>query len=193
MRYGFFVAGVLAAGLSFVTTAKAADMPRIGVVNLQQVISNSHRGQDAQAQLKTLAKKLSGDVQDRRQKLMVLKQQLDKADNKSADYGKLEKNYQDGVSDYQQFVSANQQDLEERKQELLQPIEQELQQVLNAFAKDHHYDILLNQSAVGAIYSSDKYDVTTQVTEAMDKDWAEQQASDAKQNAKGKGSKGGGK
>ena len=192
MRYGFFVAGVLAAGLSFVTTAQAADVPRIGVVNLQQVIGNSHRGQDAQTQLKALAQKLSGDIKARRQKLMVLKQQLDKADKKSADYSKLEKSYQDGVSDYQQFVSANQQDLEERKQELLQPIEQELQQVLNTFAKDHHYDILMNQGA-GAIYSSDKYDVTTQVTEAMDKDWAEQQASDAKPNAKSKDSKGGGK
>ncbi|MGH8372338.1 MAG: OmpH family outer membrane protein, partial [Gammaproteobacteria bacterium] len=184
--------GVLAAGLSFVTTAQAADAPHIGVVNLQQVIGNSHRGQDAQAQLKALAQKLSGDIKDRRQKLTVLKQQLDKADSKSANYANLQKSYQDGVSDYQQFVSANQQDLEERKQELLQPIEQELQQVLNTFAKDHHYDILMNQGA-GAIYSSDKYDVTTQVTEAMDKDWAEQQASDAKPNAKSKASKGGGK
>jgi outer membrane protein len=187
MRYGILVAGVLAAGLSFVTAAQAADMPRIGVVNLQQVIGNSHRGQDAQAQLKSLAQKLSGDVKDRRQKLMVLKQQLDKADSKSADYAKLQKSYQDGISDYQQFVAANQQDLEERKQELLQPIEQELQQVLNAFAKDHRYDILLNQSAAGAIYSSDKYDVTTQITEAMDKDWAEQQKSEAKPADKGKG------
>lgn len=187
MRYGVLVAGVLAAGLSFVTTAQAADVPHIGVVNLQQVVSNSHRGQDAQAQLKSLAQKLGGDVKDRRQKLMVLKQQLDKADSKSADYAKLQQNYQDGVSDYQQFVAANQQDLEERKQELLQPIEQELQQVLNAFAKDHHYDILINQSGAGALYSSDKYDVTTQVTEAMDKDWAEQQKSAAKADAKGGG------
>lgn len=190
MRYGFLAAGVLAAGLCFAVSAQAADVPRIGVVNLQQVVANSHRGQDAQSQLQSLAEKLRGDIKDRRQKLMVLKQQLDKADSKSADYAKLQKSYQDGISDYQQFVSANQQDLEERKQELLQPIEQELQQVLNVFAKDHHYDILLNQSAAGAIYSSDKYDVTTQVTEAMDKDWAEQQKSDAKPAKQDKGGKG---
>jgi Skp family chaperone for outer membrane proteins len=73
---------------------------------------------------------------------------------------------------------------------LLQPIEKELQQVLNAFAKDHRYDILLNQSGAGALYASDKYDVTTQVTEAMDKDWAEQQKSDAKAADKGNNGKG---
>jgi outer membrane protein len=190
MRYGFLVAGTLAAALSFVTAAQAAETPRIGVVNLQQVITNSHRGQDAQSQLKALQTKLRSDIMDRRQKLVVLKQQLDKTDAKSADYAKLQKSYQDGVSDYQQYVSANQQDLDERRQELLQPIEQELQQVLNDFAKDHHYDILISQSAAGAVYASDKYDVTTQVTEAMNKDWAEQQASQQKSTNKDKKSGG---
>ncbi|HEX5340492.1 MAG TPA: OmpH family outer membrane protein [Gammaproteobacteria bacterium] len=190
MRHGFYVAAMLATGLCFVTVAQAADVPHIGVVNLQTVVGNSHRGQDAQAQLKDLAQHLRSAVQDRRQKLTVLKQQLDKADSKSKDYAKLQKSYQDGVADYQQYVAANQQDLEERKQELLQPIEQELQKVLNAFAKDNHYDILLNQNGAGAVYASDKYDVTTQVTEAMDKDWAEQQKSESKPAAKSKNGKG---
>ncbi|HET7394999.1 MAG TPA: OmpH family outer membrane protein [Gammaproteobacteria bacterium] len=192
MRYGFFVAGVLAAGLSFVTTAQAADVPRIGVVNIQQVIAKSHRGQDASAKLSALSKKVNGDVRDQYNKVMVVKQQFEKADSKSADYAKLQKNFQDSAAEFQQYRDAQQQNLEERRQELLKPIEEELQQVLVTFAKDHHYDILMNQGG-GAIYSSDKYDVTTQVTEAMDKDWAEQQASDAKPNAKSKDSKGGGK
>lgn len=191
MRYGFLVAGVLATGLSFVTTTQASDMPRVGVVNIQQVIANSHRGQDATAKLSALSKKVNGDVRDQYNKVMVVKQQLQKADSKSADYAKLQKNFQDSAAEFQQYRDAQQQNLEERRQELVKPIEQELQQVLVTFAKDHHYDILLNQGA-GALYSSDKYDVTTQVTEAMDKDWAEQQASDAKQNAKSKNSKGGG-
>ncbi|HET7922021.1 MAG TPA: OmpH family outer membrane protein [Gammaproteobacteria bacterium] len=184
MRYGLIAAGTLVAGLCFANVAQAAEVPRIGVVNLQAVIGKSHRGQAAQEQLTQLANKLKASVQDRRQKLQVLKQQLAKADSKSDEYAKLQKNFQSAASDYQQFVAANQQDLEERKQELLQPIEQELEQVLNSFAKSNHYDILLSHSAAGAVYVTDKYDVTTSMIDAMNKDWAQQQQSQAKPDNK---------
>jgi Skp family chaperone for outer membrane proteins len=59
--------------------------------------------------------------------------------------------------------------------ELLKPIQEELQKVVTQFVKDQHIDILLNKGA-GALIASDAFDVTNKVTEAMDKDWAAQQA-----------------
>jgi len=56
LRYGFFAAGVLAAGLLAVTTAQAAQLPRIGVVNLQEVIANSQAGQQANKELQGIVK-----------------------------------------------------------------------------------------------------------------------------------------
>ncbi|MGH8282223.1 MAG: OmpH family outer membrane protein [Gammaproteobacteria bacterium] len=182
MRYGFIAAGVLAASVFAMTSVQAAEVPRIGVVNLQEVIGKSQAGKDANIQLQGIMQKLQGEAKDKQDKMQVLKDQFDKADSKSAGYANLQKNYQNSQSDLQQFVMMGRQDLEQRRQELLQPIEQELSKVIDAYGKEHHYDIILSQGA-GAVFATTKYDVTKGVTAALDADWAKLQKAQAAQNS----------
>lgn len=171
-RYGFVAAGVLAASLLAMTSVQAADAPRIGVVNIGEVIAKSQAGQSASQSLKPVADKIQSDINDRRQKLGALKQELDKADKKSANYQQLLQNYESNLGDYQQFVAQNQQAFDANRQQLLQPIEQELGKVLQDYAKANHFDIILSEDAAGAVYASPKYNVTQGVIAALDKDWA---------------------
>lgn len=182
MRYGFIAAVLAAVSLPVSATLRAAEAPRIGVVDLQQVIVKSERGQEANQKLQGIAKGLESAINDRRQKVLVIKEQLDKADSKSADYQKLLKNYQNSLNDFQQFVAMNRQDLEARRQELVTPIEQELGRVLNQYAQAHHYDIVLSKNAAGAVYTNGKYDITQGVIAAMDKDWARVQKEEKNKN-----------
>lgn len=175
MRYGFLAAGVLAAAAFSMTSVQAAEAPRIGVVNLQEVLAKSQAGQQANQQLQTIVKKFQDQANDQNNKLNVLKQQLDKTDSKAANYQQLQKSYDDSRNNLQQYVLMSRQDLEQRRQELLQPIEQELGKVLDQYAKTHRYDILLSKDAAGAVYASGKYDVTQGLTDALDKDWAQAQ------------------
>ncbi|MGA9852930.1 MAG: OmpH family outer membrane protein [Gammaproteobacteria bacterium] len=186
MRYGFFAAGVLAVSIFVMTSAQAAGAPRIGVVNLQDVIAKSQAGQQANQKLQDVVKTLRSQANDRKQKLDVLQQQLDKADKKAANYPQLQKSYNDANNDLQQFVLMGRQDLDQRRQELLQPIDQELGRALDQYAKTHHYDILLSKDAAGAVYASDKYDVTQGVITTMDKDWAQMQKSQSTKAPSGK-------
>lgn len=186
MRYRLFAAVMLAAGLAFVTAAQAADSPRIGVVDLQQVIGNSHRGQAANVKFNELVQQIRSEAQDRRKKLSVLEGQIKKAAPKSKEYASLQKNYQDEANSYQQFLSDSQNKLDQNKQDLLQPIEVELQKVMLAYAKDHQYDILINKNNAGALFATDKYDLTSEITEAMDKDWEEMQKTAPKPDKQGK-------
>ena len=171
LRYGSFAAGVLAAGLLAVTTVQAAEQPRIGVVNLQVVIANSQAGQQANKEMQSISKKLQDEADDKHSKLTVLQQQLDKADPKSGNYRQLQKNYNDSRNDLQQFVLMGRADLERRKQELYGPILQDLGKVLGQYAKAHHYDIILSADNAGAVYTTDKYNITQGVIAALDKDW----------------------
>ncbi len=177
MRQGFLAAAFIAAGMLVLSPAQAASTsaPKLGVVDLEQVIGNCHRGQEADQVLKQDYAKLKASVDDKNSKRKAFKDQLDKTDSKSADYSKLLKQYQDSDNDYQQYVSESNQMIQQRRQELLQPIQQELVQVMTQFAKDNHFDILLNKNIGGAVYASDSFDSTTQLTEAMDKDWAQLQ------------------
>lgn len=177
MRQGFLAAAFVAAGMSVFSPAQAAE-PKIAVVDLQAVIANSHRGQDAKQALQAEVQKLQAQADDKNNKRKAYKDQLDKADSKSANYAKLLKQYQDSDADFQQYVNEGRQLVQQRQQELLAPIQQELQTVVGQFVKDNGIDILLSKGA-GALTATDAYDVTTKVTEAMDKDWAALQKSQA--------------
>lgn len=173
MRQGFIAAALAAAAMFVFSPVQAATSgsPKIEVVDLQQVIAKSHRGQEANQALQQEYAKLKGGVDDKKSKALALKDQLDKTDSKNANYSKLTKQYQEAFGDFQQSANESQQLIQKRQQELLQPIEQELQTVVNQFVKDNGIDILLSKGA-GAIAASDAYDATTALTEAMDKDWA---------------------
>jgi outer membrane protein len=187
MRQGFLAAALVAAGMFvFSSTQAAAGSPKIAVVDLQQVITGSHRGQEAQAALKQEVDKLQAQAEDKNNKRKAYKDQLDKADSKSADYAKLLKQYQDADNEFQSYVGESRQLIQQRQQELLQPIQQELQNVVNRFVKDNNIDILLSKGG-GALTATEAYDVTTKVTEAMDKDWAALQKSSPAPAASTKG------
>jgi len=177
MRQGFIAAMLgVAALVSYspayaAKTAAGSEGPKIGVVDLQTVIGNSHRGQQANQALQAKVQELQAQANDKNSKRQALKDQLDKADPKSSGYVALQKQFQDADSEFTDFVQESRQLIEQRRQELLQPIQQELGKVLDQFAKDNRYDILLAKGS-GALTNSDAYDVTTGVTEAMDKDWA---------------------
>lgn len=179
MRQGFLAAAIVVAGMSVFSSVQAASAePKIAVVDLQQVIANSHRGQEATQALKAEVQKLQAQADDKNNKRKAYKDQLDKADSKSANYAKLLKQYQDSDNDFQQYVGESRQLIQQRQQELLAPIQGELQTVVTQFVKDNGIDILLSKGA-GALTVTDAYDVTTKVTEAMDKDWAALQKSQA--------------
>ena len=177
MRQGFFAAAAFAAGLLALSPVQAATKssgssaaPRIAVVDLQEVLGKSHRGLEATQSLQQKATELRNQANDLNDKRKAMKDQLDKADAKASNYATLTKQYQDADNAYQSFVQEGNQLIEQRKMELLQPIQQELQKVVLQFVKDQHIDILLSKGNA-ALTASDAYDVTTKVTEAMDKDW----------------------
>lgn len=180
MRQGFIAAAVIAAGMFVIPSVQAASAgnPKIEVVDLQQVIAKCHRGQEANDSLQQDFAKLKANVDDKRNKAMALKDQLDKADAKTANYKTLTKQYQDAMGEYQQSANDSQQQIQKRQQALLQPIEQELQTVVNQYVKDNGIDILLTKGNA-AVAVTDAYDATTGITEAMDKDWAALQKTQA--------------
>lgn len=192
MRYGFVAAGVLAAGLLAVSSVQAAEQPRIGVVDLQEVILKSQAWLQAQKMLQPLELKFQDQVSDSNNKLQVLKQQLDKTDKKASNYAQLQKNFEDTRSQLQQSAYLMRQDLLERQQELLNPIKQDLGKVLDQYAKAHHYDIILSKDVSGAVYANNKYDVSQGVTAALDKDWPQFQKQLQQQKSTAPAAKSGG-
>ena len=178
MRQGFIAAMLGVAALVTISHASAAKpaatpsaaFPKIAVIDVQGVIAGCQRGREAFQVLQQKQSQLQAQANDKSDKLKALKDQLDKADPKSSGYDALQKQYNEAQSEFQDFVQESRQLLQERNQEMVNPIQTELQTVLNQYVNEHHIDILLTKG--GALYSSSSYDVTSEVVSAMDKDWA---------------------
>jgi outer membrane protein len=174
MRYSLAIFGFMAMILLAAGPAATAATPKIGVVDIQAVIANSNAGQSAQKKLKSLVSQKRKEIGARRKKLVAIKKAVDSnAKKKGAKARKRRKKllneYRKALNEYQQDLSMNQQDLDAQKQSLLSPIQKRLGKVLNEYAKDHDYNIILNKDVGGALYATSTYDITTEVTEAMDK------------------------
>ncbi len=170
MRQGFIAAALVAAGLTAFTPAYAAAAPKFGVVDIDSVVKTSHRFQQGQSDIQALQGKLQAEVNDKSDKLKALKDQLDKTDPKSADYQKLSGQFADARDDFQQFVSNSQQQLAQYNQRLQNESIKEFNKVLTIYAKSKGYDMIFLKGT-GTAYSTDAYDVSTDVLQALDKDW----------------------
>ena len=180
MRQGFLAVAALAAGLIAFSPAEAATapakstgIPKIAVVDMQAVMTQCQRGQEAGQALKQKQNDLQAQADDLNNKRKAMKDALDKADPKATNHDQLLKQFTDADNAFQNFVGEARQLLQQRQQELFQPIQQELITVLDKYTKDNKIDILMGKGG-GALMASDNYDVTKSVTEAMNKDWAAQ-------------------
>ncbi len=170
MRQGFIAAALAAAGLLALSPAYAAGAPKFGVIDLNTVITKSHRFQQGAVEIQNLGSKLQGQFDDKSNKFKAIKDQLDKTDSKSADYQKLSGQLQDARDDAQQFFNSSQQEIQQDTQQLRQHVGDELVKVLGIYAKSKGYDMIFVKGS-GTVYASDSYDVTTDVLAALDKDW----------------------
>lgn len=170
MRQGFIAAALAVAGLIAVTPAFAAGVPKFGVVDIDSVVKNSHRYQQGQNDIQLIQNKLQSEVNDKSDKLKALKDQMDKTDPKSADYQKLSGQFADARDDFQQFVNSSQQQLAQYNQRLQNESIKEFNKVLTIYAKSKGYDMIFLKGT-GTAYSTDAYDVSTDVLQALDKDW----------------------
>jgi Skp family chaperone for outer membrane proteins len=170
MRQGFIAAAFVAAGLIASTPAFAAGAPKFAVVDINQVVTKSHRFQQGNAEIQAMRGKLQGQFDEKNNKYKTLKDQLDKADAKSADYKKLSDQVSDARDDAQQFLNDSQEQLNQYNQQLRQSVADEFQKVLSIYAKSKGYDMVFMKGS-GAAYASDSYDVSTEMLQALDRDW----------------------
>src|SRR3990167_2745420 len=155
--------GVLVSALLLtagIEAAQAADMPRIAVVNVQQVLQQSSR-------VAEVSKKLESQFKDRQAKIgddqKSLQTELDKFKKESptmsqSDKDKMQKKIADDRAELVKKVVAYQQDLQKEQNKAMQGILHDLNAIVTDIAKKQSYALVLDAQAV--IYALDGTDIT---------------------------------
>ncbi len=170
MRRALVVALSLVAMMATTAAASAAEL-KVGVIDVEYVIQKSKAGQGAKATLKKLFDKKQKELDAKQKDLLEVKKQLENPSDLMTDKKKKEllTGYQQGLLELQNSFLENQQELQKKEAELMKPILQKLEKVLTAMAEKEDYDLIMNRSQNGVLFTKPAHDMTEAVLAELDK------------------------
>jgi outer membrane protein len=165
---GLLVAGLVAfalvASAAGAGAADAAEVPRIGVVDMQKVILESAKGQRARAQLQKETEAKQKDMNGREEEIRKLQADLERQRAVLSPTALKEKEdaIQRKIRDIRRIAEDSQRDLTKREGELVGEIQREAAQVIGEYGKEKGFQMVLERSA-GVWYASERADVTKEI------------------------------
>ncbi len=163
----------LAVALAFVLGAQAQSQPgKIAVIYLQGAIGNTKDGQKAVAELEAKTAPKKKEIDQKQSEIASLQDQLNKGANTMSDTAKndLYKNIENKKKSLQRELEDAQAELDQDQQKILQQIGSKMQAVIERYAHDHGYimvvDVSNPQSPV--FYASPSIDITKEIIELYD-------------------------
>ncbi len=149
--------------------AAAADNLKIGYIVTPQLMAESKAGKDAQGKLKKRLEDAQKALDAKLQSVKKLEADIDKKmtvlndDEKK----KLSDEYERQMRDAKRMKEDYQRELTKVESEVMGEINRKMRAVIEKFAKDGGYDLILD--AGQALYISNKGDVTSEIIALADK------------------------
>lgn len=150
---------------------------KIGTVNLQKVLSESETGQSGQKKLEQKVEEFRSKFADRRDKIQALQGSIDRKRSVWSEQTLKEKEQE--LSEMQREFRVKQEDakyeLEQLQQEIMQPILKELQGIIEDYAQEHGYTLILDNtekglnSRSGLLYGSESIDISDEILDILNK------------------------
>lgn len=159
---------VLALGVAPLAMA-AGNSTKVGILDWQSVLQQSKAGQEVQQQIQAYGNQLKakmGPEQDKLKKEQEEMQKNAKIESK-AEQEKAAKTFQQHYQSYQQDAQKAQQSFRQKQASLMMPLKASLDDVVQAYAKAHGFDLILD--AQTAVYNAPSLDITDQVLKAFNK------------------------
>jgi len=161
MRYAYFVAFILLA------TALLAQSPsiKLGVIDVERVISESAAGKESFMKLKKFSDKKMEDAKKFEDELATLEKQLSEqkfllSDEKLKD---MQKAFEEKQINYRRFKDDSERELKAAREEELKKLEDKIFPIINKLGKDQGFSLIFNKYNSGLVYADDGVDITDDI------------------------------
>lgn len=164
-RFGQSVV-VLFGVLSVCFVVNAQDF-KLGVINTQKVVESYSKAIEADTELKTLQDRLAGRLKKLEDEIITMEERLTKQElfldevavrSAQADIARKQ-------DEYRQKLKVGQDSLMEKQKELLEPILQEVKDLIIQIGKEEKYSLILDKQA--ALFVEPKYDLTDSLIQRL--------------------------
>jgi outer membrane protein len=159
------VAAVALATLAFALPAHADDL-KVGVMNVERILRQSKAAQAAQARIEQEFKARDADLSRQEQDVQAQAAQFakDRATLSADDAAKRERALDARTRDVQRLRQQFAEDLRARQFEELDKLKARLDEVLTKYARDNHFDLILQDAA----YVGRGVNITDDVIKALE-------------------------
>ncbi|MDP8981468.1 MAG: OmpH family outer membrane protein [Acidobacteriota bacterium] len=172
MKNKLFVLPVLALGVALSAQAQGAPS-KVGVINIQGAIVTTKDGQKAASELETKSAPKRKELETKQNEITQLKDQLQKGQNTLSEATKAElyKNIDAKTKILNRDVEDAQAEFDQDQQKILQQLGQKMMAVIDKYAKDNGYTLILDVSSpqTPVLYASNTIDVTKDIIDLYDK------------------------
>jgi len=172
MRKSFFLIAFM---LLFTASALAAG-PKIGVVNMQKIITKSEPGQNAMTQLQEKFKGAKEKMDKQKQAIQTLREDLQKQSMVLSQEAKEDKemDFKRKVRDFQDMYKGYQRKFKMEEQKLSEPVLKLIVDVITTYGKKQAYTTITDAQASGLIYADEKVDLTDTIIVEVNRAWRAQ-------------------
>jgi outer membrane protein len=160
---------VLAFAAAPVALAAGSGGTKVGLLNLQRVMTKSTAGREVIQQIRGFGKQLQAKMNSRQDELKKEGQDLQKNAKieTAAQQKKAQKTFQAHLQSFQQAAKKARKSFAEKRNSLMVPLQAKLNDVVTAYAKKHGYNLILDSQT--AVYNVPSLNITAAILKAFNK------------------------
>ena len=145
---------------AFANLSAAADVAKIGVVDLQKILENSRAGKAIQDQLKKQKEGMESDLQKKGTEIEKIRKRLERESMVMSKEMREEKEREQRIkiNDFKSLQKKYRSDLQKLEAQLMGQLQNDVQQLLNTIGKKDGYLLIINK--YGVLYSPGSIDIT---------------------------------
>lgn len=154
-------------GLSFSAMAEV----KVGIVNIQKVITNIKEGKSVMKTLEKSFKSKQKELKSEEAKIKKMQASFKKQDMVLSDKAKAKKQQEvrGMIAALQQKTMKYQKDIQNQEAQLKKPILEKLKPIIDEVSKAEKVELTFEITSSPVVYAADKVDITDKVIKAYDK------------------------
>jgi len=152
----------------------AADIAKIGVINLQKIFETSSAGKSIQDELKKEKEKMESDLQKKGAEIEKIRKRLERESMVMGKEMREEKERESRIkiNDFKTLQQKYRSKLKKHEGKLMDQLKTDINDVVQEIGKKGGYLLIVNQ--FGVIYSPDSIDITDKVIRNLNEESAKQ-------------------
>ena len=138
----------------------AADVAKIGVIDLQKILETSAAGKSIQAELKNEKDKMEADLQKKGTEIENIRKRLERESMVMGKEMREEKERESRIkiNDFKTLQKKYRTELQKLEVQLMNQLQKDIQELVNAIGKKEGYLLIINK--YGVLYSPGSIDIT---------------------------------